>query len=293
MEEQQYNDSRKSIKGYQIVIVILALILAALSYMFYTQTKGLKQDFAIQKDTLESQLSRMVTDLDDLRTTNDTINLSLNVERGKADSLLTRLQKERNFSAAKIRQYEKELGTLRTVLRGFVVTIDSLNTVNKTVIKENIGLKDKIATVELDRDKAVETAKELDVKVRQAQVIQARNINLLALSASDKEVTRASRATRLRVDFILSANNVAELRPRNVYARIQGPDEYWMAIDGSPTFTADGSQLTYSAMREVDYQGQDLAVSLYYTGGGITDGKYHVDIYMDGHRIGSSEIILK
>ena len=297
MEEQKYaDDSRKSIKGYQIVIVILALILAALSYMFYTQTKGLKADkadLAVMRDTLQGRIERLVVDMDGLKTTNDTITYNLGIERGRADSLLTRLQKERSLSREQITRYKNELGSLRDVMRGFVQQIDSLNQLNKKVMSENVGLRRDLQTERVEKQKAVETAEELNVKVRQAAVINARSISLVALTSSDREVTRASRAARLRVSFILSANNVAHLGPRNVYARIQGPDGYQMAISGSPTFEADGQQLTYSAMREVDYQGQDLPVSLYYTGGGITDGTYKVAIFMDGLQVGSGEIMLK
>jgi regulator of replication initiation timing len=292
-DQQPYGEENRSIKGYKIVIVILAVILAALSYMFYSQTQGLKADFAVQRDTLSNQISRLVVDMNGLKTTNDTITHNLGVERGRADSLLQRLQRERSFSASKIRQYEKELGTLRTVMRGFVVQIDSLNQLNKKVMSENVGLRSRLETERVERQKAEETAEELNIKVRQGAVIRARAINIIALSAGDREVTRASRAARLRVDFVLSANEIATLGQRNVYARIQGPDGYQMAIAGSPSFEADGQQLTYSAMREVDYQGQDLSVSLYYTGGGITEGTYKATIFMDGHQIGTNEIMLK
>ncbi len=293
MEEQNYNSENKSIKGYQIVIVILALILAGLSYLYYSQTSALKEDFQIKRDTLENQISRLVVDMDGLKTTNDTISQNLGIERGRADSLMQRLQKERSFSASKIRQYEKEVGTLRVVMRGFVQQIDSLNKLNQKVTAENVGLRTRLAEETTARARAEETAGELEIKVRQGAVIKARAINLLALSSSDREVTRASRAARMRVDFILTANEIASLGQRNVYARIQGPDGYQMSIAGSPTFDADGKQLTYSAVREIDYQGQDLSVSLYYTGGGITNGTYKVAIFMDGQQIGANEVILK
>ncbi len=293
MEEYEYNEERKSIKGYQIVIVILALILAALSYLYFHQTSSMKADFAVEKDTLTNQLSRLAVDLDNLKIDNDTITQNLAVERGRADSLLESLQQERNLSRAKIRKYEKELGTLRTVMRGFVQTIDSLNTLNNKLLGENVRIRKEIATERLRGDMAEEKASELEVKVRKGSVVQARNINLLALSSSDKEVTRASRAARLRVDFVLSANELANPGERNVYAVITGPEKYVMANAGGAVFEVEGDRKTYSAVREIDYQGHDLSVSLYYTGGGITSGTYQVAIYMDGMRIGANEVILK
>lgn len=115
----------------------------------------------------------------------------------------------------------------------------------------------------------------------------------MSLSSSDKEVTRASRASRLRVDFVLSANELAIPGERNVYARITAPDGYIMANGANAVFDFEGDKLTCSAVREVDYQNLDLPVGLYYNGSGITGGKYKVAIFMDGYQIGSSEVIMR
>lgn len=56
----------------------------------------------------------------------------MGIERQRADSLMQRLKQERSWSLAKIKQYEKEVGTLRTIMRGYLHQIDSLNTLNKS-----------------------------------------------------------------------------------------------------------------------------------------------------------------
>ncbi len=294
MEDQQYSQSNKSIKGYQVVILILTVILGALTYVYFRQTNSLKAEFAVERDTLTSNIERLVSDMDNITTTNVEITQSLETERGKADSLLQRLQSERNLSASKIRRYEKELGTLRTVMRGFVQQIDSLNTLNNKLLKDNVSLRDQVSRESLRAEMASEKADELAVKVRKGSRVTARGINLLALNSSDKEVSRASRAARLRIDFVLSANDLAETGPRNVYAVIRsGEGGYILANAGGSVFMYENETLVYSAVREVDYQGNDLSVSLYYTGGGITEGKYKVSVYMDGLLIGQNEIMLK
>ena len=58
-------------------------------------------------------------------------------------------------------------------------------------------------------------------------------------------------------------------------------------------FDFEGDKITFSAARQVDYQNNDLSVSLFYNGSGITSGKYRVKIYTDGNLIGSNEIILR
>ncbi len=290
---QEYQTPNKSIKGYQVIIVILAVILAALSFQYFRQVRQLKSDFSVERDTLTSRFEQLVVQYDNIKTENDTISLHLGVERDKADSLLQRLQKERSFSASKIRSYEKELGTLRTVMRGFIVQIDSLNTLNKKLASENVEYRKQVSTERLRADMAEEKASELTTKIRKGAVVRAREIGLVALSNSDREVTRAARATRLRIDFVLAANELAPAGEREVYVRITGPDGYVLANASNNTFAFEGDRLTYSAVRSVDYQNQDLSVSLYYNGSGVANGNYKIAVYMDGYQIGSSEILLR
>lgn len=294
-DEYDYGDSgeNKSLKGYKIIVIVLAVILAALSLLYFGQMNSLKKEYAIERDTLTTRLVRMMDEYADLQTTNDTIAKNLDVEREKADSLLERLTNERNFSRNKIRQYEKELGTLRTVMRNYVHQIDSLNTLNLELVKQVGDYRDRVTTQTLRAERAEEKADELSTKITQGSVIRARDIAIRALSRNDREVTRAARAERLRIDFVLSANELAHPGSRAIYVRITGPDGYIMANPQGAVFEYEGERKTYSAMREVDFQNQDLGVSIYYNGGGITGGKYGVEIYLDGRLAGSTEVVLR
>jgi outer membrane usher protein FimD/PapC len=60
-----------------------------------------------------------------------------------------------------------------------------------------------------------------------------------------------------------------------------------------PTFEYQGTKKGYSAMREVDYQNNDVDVSIFYKGSGFIPGTYKVEIYMNGNLIGSSEVALR
>lgn len=298
MADYDYNDyeqpaPRKSIRGYQIVILVLALVLGGLSFMYWKQTSRLKTDHAAQVLALTDDISSLQAGMDSLYVENDTIKYNLGVERSRADSLMQRIRQERNWNAAKVREYESQVKLLRGVLQNYVRQVDSLNTLNRALIQENVGMRTTIASERLRADMAEEKADEMSTKIRRGSVVLARNINLVALNANDREITRAARAARLRVDFVLSANELSEPGARNVYVRIVGPDGYALANAGGATFAFEGDPLTYSATRELDYQNTDLPVSLFYTGGGITSGRYQMAIYMDGFLIGTNEIILR
>ncbi len=283
----------KTVRGYQVVIIALAVILAVMSFIFLRQISNQKAEFAIERTALNEQFADLMGEYDDLQTTNDTLNVQMAEQRQRADSILTQLNSERRLSANKIREYENTLRIMREVARGYVKTIDSLNRENTKLVGEIGEMREQVTSQRLRADMAEENVSELSTKVRQGSVVRARDINLVPLSANDRELNRAGRATQLRVDFVLSANELAQPGERPVYVRVVGPDGYLLANNPGATFGYEGEQRAYTASREVDYQNQDLAVALYYKGSGVVAGKYLVEIYMDGRLLGSREVNLR
>ncbi len=286
----------KSIHGYRIVIIILSVILVALSILYFSIHRQQMIDNELlqaDRDSIQNDLGRLMTDYDDLKITNDTIAANLNIERGRADSLMLRLKKERSWSLSKIKQYEKEVGTLRTIMKGYVHQIDSLNTLNKKLIKENVGFRKEISSAKLRADMAEEKAAELDNKVKVGAVIKARDIRLTALNSKSKPVSRIKNAARLRIDFALTANELATPGNKAIYVRITSPDGYVLTTESMPTFEFEGERLSYSAMREVDYQNQDLEVGIYFNSNGFAAGAYQVQLYCEGRQIGQTQIAMR
>ena len=299
-EEDDYmtpQPDQNSIRGYRIVIIILSVILVALSALYYGIHRQQMRDNELlqaDRDSIQSDLGRLMTDYDNLQISNDSISANLTIERERADSLMTRLKKERSWNLAKIKQYEKEVGTLRSIMKSYVRQIDSLNTLNKKLIKENVSYRKEISSANLRAEMAEEKAAELDNKVRIGAVLRARDISLTALNVNSREVTRVKNASRLRVDFVLSANELAEPGNKAIYVRITSPDGYVLTTEEMPTFEFEGERLSYSAMREVEYDNtKDLDVGIFYTSKGFTAGTYRIQLYCEDRLIGQAEIAMR
>ena len=202
-DDEYDNHSSKTLKGYKIVIVVRVVVVGGLSALYFRQVSQLKQEFAVERDTLTSRLSAVRSDFANLKTENDSISYNLGVERDRVDSLIEQLQNERRLNYAKIRKYENQLAGMRKVMQNYVHQIDSLNTLNRKLISENRTYKKEVESHKLRAEIAEEKAEELGTKIRIGSVVHARDIRLVPLSANDKEVTRAGRAARLRVDFKL------------------------------------------------------------------------------------------
>lgn len=295
-EEEDYYDEpqqeNRSIRGYRIVIALLSVILVAISLLYFSIHRQQMQDnvlLAADRDSIQNDLTELITEYDDLKYQNDSI--AANLE--KANKMVEQLKKERRWNYAKLKQYEKELGTLRTVMMGYIKQIDSLNTLNKKLITENVSYRKEISSANLRADMAEERSQELENKVKVGAVIRARDLGMIALNKRNKEVTRIKNAERLRVDFVLSANELAVPGNKAIYLRITSPDGYVLTTDQMPTFEFEGELLSYSAMREVDYQNADLEVGIYYNSTGFAAGTYQIELYMEGRMIGSTEVVMR
>lgn len=289
-------EAEKSIRGYRIVIIILSVILVALSILYFSIHRQQMLDNELlqaDRDSIQNDLGRLMADYDNLRVSNDSISASLSVERERADSLMTRLKKERSWNLAKIKQYEREVGTLRSAMKDYIRQIDSLNTLNQKLISENVSYRKEISSANLRAEMAEEKAAELDNKVKVGSVLRARDIRLEALNDRGKAVSRIKNASRLRVDFVLSANELAMPGNKAIYLRIISPDGYVLTTEAMPSFEYEGERLTYSAMREVDYQNQDLEVGIYFTSSGFAAGTYRMELYTEGRLIGQAQVAMR
>ena len=289
-EEQQVDN--KAVRGYRIVIIILAVILVALSVVYFNMHRQQAAEYALLEEDrtkIQGDLDSLIVSFDDLKIQNDSIAASLE----EANQIMEQLKNERRLNYAKIRAYEKEVGTLRTVMQGYIRQIDSLNNINQKLTKENVSYKKQISTQKLRAEMAEERAEELTNKVRAGAVIRARSITLKPLNGKGKEITRVQKAERLYVDFALSANDLAEPGNRPVYVCVTSPEGYLIANSAAATFMFEGEPKVYSEVREVDYDCSDLGVGIYVSGNGFTAGTYTVEIYVDGHLAGANDIALR
>ena len=283
-----------------VLIVVLAIALIVIAYLFYTQKKEsevviakLEEYSALvsdQKDSLESDLKGIIVQYDSLMTENDTMNMKLAIQQDKIEKLL----KVRLSDAQKIRKYEKELGTIRNVLKSYIVQIDSLNTMNKELLVENKQLRTQSARVENINRQLNEDKEELIDITNQAKTLVAANIIGIGLNKRSKEQDRFAKIVKIRIDFILRKNSVTEAGPKLVYMRLIRPDNLVLSSPDPGVIITEESEITYSASREVIYENNDVPVSIYWDNNGdLVGGNYIIELYEDGKMIGSSEFSLK
>lgn len=290
---------KRTANGYKVMAIVCFVLLIPAAY--FSVSLGLKHKtikdnieivesarriFEDENAMLQRNAEDLVAELESLKDKNDTMMLKYH----EAVVMLEQLQKEKTYNYEQLAKYKKEVATLRNVMKGYLRQIDSLNTINSNLQAQNIKYKKEINNAQLRADVAEEKASELNTKVRIGSVIQASGIRMSALNGKSKEVKRIKMAERLRVDFDLTANELAEPGEKSIYICITGPDGYLLASSDVIIFNFEGSEMRASAMRKVDYENESVPVSIFYDGAAFTKGTYTVEIYVDGRMSGSKEV---
>jgi len=287
----------KAVVFLSFLIVVLAVVLIVVGYMYHQKNKDseeIQTQLTAEKDSIAHNLKGLMKDYTSLETTNDTLNQKLQTEQGRVKKLYSQIQSERNISYTKIKEYQRELGTLRTIMKDLLHDVDSLNAMNQQLIAENVKVKDEATTAKKTVKELEHKTEELNSQVEKGSIIKVRSVKAMALSRKGNEITRARRVEKIRVCFTLSENAIAKPGVRDAYIRILGPDQFILAKAETDMFDFQGEKIVYSAKREVDYQNQDIDLCIYYDNKGeLVAGKYQAAVYVDGSQVGSSEFILK
>ena len=284
----------KSMRTAAIALGVIAAALAVVLGVMMVKKNALVKDLNIDKQNLTNELIELQGDYDAITTTNAALNDSLAVEKEKVGQLIERLQKTEATNRAKIRQYEQELGTLRSIMKGYIRQIDSLNTLNVSLRNEATAARREAQESKRQYEDLRTTTDQLSAKASAGAVVKGRGFNLVAINESNKVTDRSSRSRKLRACMSLIENSIAELGWRTVYIRVKGPDDVLLTDDSGKVFTCGGEQMIYSASREVDYQGEEVEICIYFNAAqGFEKGKYTVDFYTDETRLGTAEMILK
>lgn len=298
-DDEQGGVSRKALLGYRVIVILLVIILAGVSALYFSLNREqekiyqeLEQEhkaLEVERDTIASNFASLRKEYDALGVKND----SIAAELAKGDSIIRQLKRERQLSFSTIKRYQKEVGTLRAVMKNYLHQIDSLNNINKKLSGENTTLRKEVSQARLRADKAEEREKELVNTVKKGAVLKARGIRLVAQNAKGRPVTRIGRARTLLVSFTLAANELAAPGNRRIHLCIYGPDG---VILGGSSFSYHGKSKQCTASREVDYQNEDLDVTIFYHGSGgkdFVEGTYKVELYMDGGLLGSTRVAME
>ena len=292
--KQAEKKSNGGLKAVMIAMIVIALGLAAALYYVMSSKNKLVNELNEEKADLTEQIVALQSDYENLSSEYDSINAQLDSSREELAQLVDRVKKTEATDRAKIRQYEKELGTLRSIMRGYITQIDSLNTLNHRLTEEAASARQEATETQRRNEELSRQVEDLTGKITASSVIKAHNFVMYAFNNNDKVTDKANRVVRFLVNLTLAQNDLAQRGPVRVYVRVTDPEGKLLSDGRGTTFTYGGQTMEASASREVDYQGEEIDLGIYINNvGAFQKGIYTVDAYTTQALLGHGELLLR
>ncbi len=286
-------------KRNNILVIVLSIALVVLIVLFVLQRMDhnvILNELKAEKDSMKFELTEIITKYDSLQTDNDTMNVQLMYAQTKVKDLLTEVEQTKKISIQRIAVYQKQVTTLRGIMRDYIVQVDSLNRRNQQLMAENQEVKEQYRQIENKNQLLGQENQRLQQNLQRAATLEARGLIAEPINSRSKETKYARRAEKIRISLSLSSNATAKRGAKNVYVRIMRPDQLLMVKNQNDVFKFEDLEIQYSAMREVNYEGNELPVNIYWDNVGEPElmvGEYIVDIFADGNNIGTTTFSLK
>jgi FtsZ-binding cell division protein ZapB len=286
-------------KKNNIIVIVLSVLLVVVATLFFlqrSQHSTLISEINADKDSITVELSRMIAGYDSLSTENDTINKSLDIAQTHVRDLLTEVELVKKTSYKQISMYKAQVTTLKKVMKDLYVQVDSLNARNELLLAENIEVKRQVSQVKNVNIQLQMEKKKLEQKVSLASQLEALNLIASGINKKGKDSPKATKIEKIKVSFTLSKNVTAKRGAKDIYVRIQQPNEVVMVKSEKDLFRFEDLKISYSALREVEYEGKELPVNIYWDNTNeplLKKGVYTVDVFTAGSNIGTTKFLVK
>jgi myosin heavy subunit len=297
-------------------LIIMTGLAGTAGYLYFEEKKVAQSEEVVIAQRVE-ELSTTRVKLDSISTALDAKIAEVQRLGGNVDELMkvkadleadrAQLRKGQRLNASqmakygeKIKEYETFLAERDTMIAQLQREKGELVVVNETLNSENTGLKTQRQTLRDSVSTVVTQNQELATKVTRASALKAQNVKVLAVNTRGKErdedAFKAKRIDKLKFMYTLLDNPLTKEEPKDVYVRVLDPDGAIVSdmANGSGTFVIDGNETVYTTKQTVEYDNEGKNVELTYARGiRYKPGKYVVELYAEGYKIGKGEFAVR
>ena len=277
------NSSESKNSGLKAAIVVLALLLlgsAGYIYKLTSDNKEIISALTTDKATLSDELKAKIAEYDIMISDNTALKEELQAEQLKMVELLEEVEKSKG-DAASMAKYKGSYLKLKGEM-------DNLVAENKLLKAQNVTLTSSLdsTNVVLDdakrfNDTLLTQNESLTRTVEKAAKLAVLNLKVLAVkersSGKQVETTKASKADKLKVSFLIAENQIAKNGSREYY--IQIIDTKGNIVGEKTTIPAGNQTLTYSFISTVKYDNKSVQVNEEVAGENFAAGTYFVNVF--------------
>ena len=280
-----------------IASVVVAVLCGCVGYLIYSlKEKSAEHDEMVQlaemdKREMENEYAQFAKQYNEMKTqiNNDSLIAQLDKEQQRTEELLAELKRVKSTDAAEIARLKKELATVRAIMRGYILEIDSLNRLNQALTNENQQIKAQYSEAQTHISSLQSEKASLSDKVAIASQLDATGISMTAKNKRGKNARKIKDAKQLVVNFTIAKNITAPTGMKSIYVRILKPTNE--VLTNGHTFPYENKNLEYSMKRDIEYSGEEQNVTLYWdVNEFLSAGTYRVSIFADGNNIGNKSV---
>ncbi len=310
---------KKSNGGYIAVILILLVGLGVMGYLWSSKNSSLndcKNDNAeLQADMegmnemlsgyvgnmsndLKTDFKNMLATYDALAEKDASKAAEIEEQKAKIADLLDQVERGK-MTAHQLFLMRKENETLRKIMKGYVVQIDSLNTLNLQLTSTLDETTNQLNSTTAERDELQNIADEQSAQLDKAKILKAYSVSAMALKSKlggkMGETTKARNAKQIVTNLTIGENPTATAGSKTVYMRITDPSGKTLQHRTSNLVETISGQVPYSDKKTINYTNQAIDVAVYFDINDIelAKGNYKVKIYCEGQLIGNDSFTLK
>lgn len=280
------------------VVAVLVVTAVLLTYMLAEQkqmNEELQELAELDKLEMEDQYREFDLQYGELQKQlrNDSLIAQIEVERRHTQQLLEELKNTKATNAAEITRLKKEIASLRKVLKHYIMQVDSLNKLNKSLVTENTKIKERYRAARTEINAISNERNELKDKVSLAAQLDATGFWVTPKNKRGRETDKVKNVKNIAFGFNIAKNVTAENGQRIVYARILKPDNSLLS-KSEGTFVYENTNLEYSVKKYIEYNGEEQEVTLYWDVDEYLEaGTYRIFIFVDSQMIGETSFALK
>lgn len=280
-----------------VLLVLLTGVVLFLTHSLQEQkemNKEMQELAELDKKEMENEYQQFADQYSEMkmRINNDSLVAQLTKEQLRTQELLKELKEVKSNDAREIARLKKELATCRAIIRSYIIEIDSLNRLNQNLREENSQIRGQYEEANRQIAGLNDEKASLSEKVAIAAQLDATAISLQPQTSNGKATKKLKKMRKFLVTFKIAKNVTANAGNKTVYVQIQAPTNAVVAAAGTTAY--ENRQIQYSAKKNVEYTGEETAMSVYCN---LTEaliaGTYRVSIFCDGNMIGSRSFSLE
>lgn len=303
MEDTTSQQPKKNSNVIYFLIVVVLALLATDVYLYMQKNKS-DTKIVYQND----ERTRLQTELDSLEAQIEQVNagktrMSQSLQ-AKNDSLKAQIRVLRaklaqgKLTVAELKSAQDDIKQLRYNVTTFTAQIEELKKQNAALANERDTLKTNLATAAKKDSALTKQNADLGKTVKIASALKIATIDVVAykIKGSGKEVDtkRSKVAKKIKANFTIAANSVAEKNMHDIYLRVIDPTGNLITGSDSGTFNADGQDLQYTYKTAIEFKDDGSGYTIDWVNpAAFQKGSYTVLLYADGYTMGKTSFELK